>query len=143
MTTIRRCSVDDFDAILPLLQQLWPDKTIDSGASRRVFARGVDSSSQEYICATIDSKVVGFCSLVVKNNLWQEGYLGHIDELVVEESVRGRGIGRALLDHITQSARERGCKRIELDTAFHRKAAHQFYEDNGFHNRAYLFSKVL
>ena len=143
MAQIRRCTLGDFDAILPLLRQLWPDKSIDSEASRQVFAKGVDSPFQEYICAVIDTRVVGFCSLSIKNNLWLEGNLGHVDELIVDESVRGQGIGKHLLDHITGLARERGCKRLELDSAFHRMGAHRFYEEHGFENRAYLFSKVL
>jgi len=47
------------------------------------------------------------------------------------------------LNAIIAIAKERGCTRIELDSAFHRKEAHQFYERNGFGNRAYLFLEII
>ena len=43
-------------------------------------------------------QIVGFCSLTIKNNLWQAGNLGHIDELVVDEKYRGQRIGIQLID---------------------------------------------
>lgn len=143
MIQIRRCEVDDFERILPLLRQLWPNKKLNVESLRKVFVDGIYSPAQEYVCAEIGSTMVGFCSLVLKNNLWQEGNLGHIDELVVDGKHRGHGVGTQLLEYIVQVAKERGCRRVELDTAFHRKQAHQFYEQRGFENRAYLFSKVL
>ena len=143
MVEIRRCVEQDFDKILPLLQQLWPDQKLDEALLTKVFAQGVGSPSQVYLCATIPDRIVGFSSLVVKNNLWQAGPLGHIDELVVDSHYRGHGIGTQLLVRTIQLAKERGCRRVELDTGFHRKAAHRFYEQQGFENRAYLFSKVL
>jgi GNAT superfamily N-acetyltransferase len=56
---------------------------------------------------------------------------------------RGCGLGTQLLVEIVRCAKLRGCKRVELDSAFHREEAHQFYLRNGFENRAYLFSKSL
>ncbi len=48
-----------------------------------------------------------------------------------------------MIGSITQIAGDSKCKRIELDSAFHRKGAHRFYESLGYGNRAYLFSKQL
>jgi glucosamine-phosphate N-acetyltransferase len=90
-----------------------------------------------------NENVAGFCSLTIKNNLWQAGYLGHIDELVVSKGKRGLGIGSALLAAIIGIAKEVGCSRVELDSAFHRAEAHGFYEQQGFEKRAYLFSRSL
>jgi len=87
--------------------------------------------------------IIGFCSLTIKNNLWQAGNLGHIDELIVDDNYRGKGVGSKLMDEITRIAKENQCKRIELDSAFHRKEAHRFYENEGYENRAYLFSKEI
>jgi GNAT superfamily N-acetyltransferase len=143
MIAIRPCASEDFLQVLVLLEQLWPDKTLDAEALSRVYSRGLESSLQHYLCAVEDGNIAGFCSLSIKNNLWQAGYLAHIDELVVGKEKRGRGIGSALLNAIIQIAAEAGCSSVELDSAFHRSEAHRFYQKHGFENRAYLFSKSL
>lgn len=142
-STIRPCQPHDFDAVLSLLRQLWPDKQLDAGALREVFDRALQSDAQVYLCATDGDQVLGFVSLTVKNNLWQAANLGHIDELVVDEQHRGRGLGKKLLDAIIVQARQKNCARVELDSAFHRREAHSFYEKHHFANRAILFSKIL
>jgi GNAT superfamily N-acetyltransferase len=143
MAEIRECREEDFEQILPLLQQLWPAKTLNHDHLRVVYERGRRSDLQHYICAVESGRIAGFCSLTLKNNLWQEGYLAHVDELIVNHADRGRGIGSQLLEAIIAYAVERSCMRVELDTAFHRTEAHAFYERQGFENRAYLFSKLL
>jgi GNAT superfamily N-acetyltransferase len=40
----------------------------------------------------------------------------HIDFLWLDESLRGGGYGKQLLDHIEKTARENNCRGIQLDT---------------------------
>jgi len=143
MAVVRQCTSADFQQIFGLLKQLWRDKKLDPEALSRVYHRGLASDLQRYICAVDNETLVGFCSLTLKNNLWQAGYLGHIDELIVSKEKRGFGVGSALLTAIIGIAKEAGCSRVELDSAFHRSEAHKFYQQQGFENRAYLFSKPL
>jgi glucosamine-phosphate N-acetyltransferase len=140
---IRGCRKSDFASVMHLLQQLWPSQQLDASRLQTVFERALDSNLQLYLCGTEDDRIVGFVSLSIKNDLWQAANLGHVDELVVDESVRGAGLGTQLLNAIIAEAKGRGCARVELDSAFQRKKAHEFYERNGFENRAYLFSKPL
>lgn len=140
---IRSCAEEDFPFVFELLKQLWPGAQLDTEMLQRVYERALNSDKQKLIVGLIDGKIAGFCSLTVKNNLWLAGNLGHIDELIVDKRFRGRGIGKKLMDGIIKIARENDCKRVELDSAFHREDAHRFYEDLGFENRAYLFSKSI
>jgi len=144
MAEIRACIASDFEPIFSLLQQLWPDKTLCRERLQSVFDRALKSGEvQRYLCAVEDGRIAGFCSMTLKNNLWVEGWLAHLDELVVDHAARGRGIGGDLLQAMIKLAEECGCVRVELDSAFHRKEAHAFYERRGFENRAYLFSRKL
>jgi glucosamine-phosphate N-acetyltransferase len=140
MIQIREGTNADFDEVVFLLRQLWPDKAIDTQSLKTVYEQALLSKNQKYLCAVENNEVVGFGSLTINNNLWQEGNLGHIDEIIVDSNSRGQGIGRQLLSELINLAKEMKCKRIELDTAFHRKEAHRFYEQQGFEKRAYLFS---
>jgi len=140
---IRNCTAADIGRICELLAPLWPDIDVNTAEMRRCFERGLQSPNQKYICAVLDDEVVGFCSLNVKNSLWQQGFVGHVDELVVDEPHRRMGIGTALLRRMEEIAAETGCKRLELDSAHHRVEAHAFYESLRFQNRAMLFSKPI
>ena len=137
---IKPCQQNDFGAVFRLLRQLWPDKDLDVAALQKVYERGLSGNSQIYLCASNADDVVGFASLTIKNNLWQAAKVGHIDELIVDEKYRGCGLGTQLLEDIISQARQRGCARVELDSAFHRTKAHQFYERHGFENPGIPFS---
>jgi glucosamine-phosphate N-acetyltransferase len=140
---IDACREDDFEQVLVLLGQLWPDRSLDKKKLLRVFKQGLKSDMQRYICARAGTNVVGFASLTIKNNLWQQGYIGHIDELIVDKQYRGKSIGGKLLEHIVKLAKKKDCRRLELDSAFQRKKSHKFYERKGFENRGFIFSKKL
>jgi GNAT superfamily N-acetyltransferase len=140
---VRAPEPNDFDGIFLLLRQLWPDKALHRDELYTVFRKGLDDGREKYLVAICEGRIVGFASLTIKNNLWQEGNLGHVDELIVEMNYRGRGIGMLLLNRIIDLAKEQQCRRIELDSSFERSDAHDFYESHGFEKRAYLFSKIL
>jgi GNAT superfamily N-acetyltransferase len=140
---IRDCEPEDFEEVLPLLCQLWPDLELDPAVSREVFCRLLEAEECFVMCAVAGGRIVGFCDFNVRHSLWQQGRLAYVDELVVEESFRGRGIGAALLERAALMARDLGCARIELDSAFHRAEAHGFYDNQGWERRALLFSRNL
>lgn len=140
---IRFCKREDFSEIVHLLRQLWPNKELDVVGLQLVFERALISSNQKLTVAILDNRIVGYCSLTIKNNFWQAGYVGNVDELVVDAGFRKNGIGKILMVHAEELARQHQCKLIELDSSFHRKEAHRFYENIGFKSRAYLFTKPL
>lgn len=143
MIKIRDLTIDDLEGLIKLLEQLWIGKPIDRDAVKKVIEKGLKSDNQIYICATEDEKVVGYCSLTIKNNLWMSANLGNVDELVVDSDYRNRGIGKLLMNEIQKIAKRHGCKGLELDSAFHRTSAHEFYSKLGFEKRAYLFIKEI
>ncbi|MDR0734585.1 MAG: GNAT family N-acetyltransferase [Elusimicrobiota bacterium] len=140
---IRLCANDDYLPVFELLKQLWPDMELDYETLQVVYEKALKSDKQKLIVGLTAKKIIGFCSLTIRNNLWLAGNLGHIDELIVDKNFRGYGIGGKLMDEIIKIAKENNCKRIELDSAFHRKEAHKIYEHLGYENRAYLFSKII
>jgi GNAT superfamily N-acetyltransferase len=143
MTQIRECTAEDFDGVVVLLRQLWPDRLLDPSALRSAFAGALSSNGQHFLCAESDRKVVAFGSLTLKRSLWHAATIGYVDEMVVDESHRGRGIGSQLLEQLISWARDQGCSDIELDSALHRKDAHVFYEKRGFEKYAFLYSWAL
>lgn len=140
---IRNAQAQDFGELYPLFEQLWPNKPINRDELKKAFERGAESDNDELLCAVQDGRAVGFCAYAVVNNLWQEGQIGYIYALVVDETLRGKGVGSKLIGESLKNAKARGLKRMELDSGFHRERAHEFYEKLEFEKRAYLFSYVL
>jgi glucosamine-phosphate N-acetyltransferase len=141
--SIAQCAAADFDEVFSLLEQLWPNTSLDRDALRALFSDAIPAGSRVLLCARRDGKVVGFGSMTLKTHLWHGGLIAWVDELVVDLQCRGHGIGRRLLDRLVTRAREKGCRAMELDSAFHRIEAHAFYEKLGFEKRAFLFSKNI
>lgn len=141
--SIRKAVCEDFDGVYPLFQQLWQNKVLDKNALQVVFNRGVLSDTDELLCAELSGELIGFCSYAIVNNLWQEGYISYMYAMVVDEKHRGKGIGTRLIKESIADSKNKGLKRLELDSGFHRPQAHEFYEKLGFEKRAFLFSYIL
>jgi ribosomal protein S18 acetylase RimI-like enzyme len=56
----------------------------------------------------------------------------HIDDVVVDASARGRGIGEALTAEAIRLARELGAEQVDLTSAPQREAANRLYRRLGF-----------
>ena len=66
-----------------------------------------------------------------------------IVNLIVDETYRGQGVGKELLNYFEQIAAENGCVCIEVDSNKKRKNAHRFYIREGFAFNHYKFTKEL
>ena len=58
-----------------------------------------------------------------------------LDEVVVDEAARGRGVGEALVNAALDVARARGAQIAELQSGVHREAANRLYPRMGFKQR--------
>jgi GNAT superfamily N-acetyltransferase len=61
------------------------------------------------------------------------GHILYIDDLVAAPSARGSGFGTTLLRRLQETAKDRGCDAVHLDTGYQRHLAHRAYLHNGFH----------
>ena len=73
-------------------------------------------------------------------------YCGHIlsiDDLVTDEAMRSKGLGKALLEWLSREAQRLGCGQVHLDSGLHRLDAHRFYERESFKKTAFHFAARL
>ena len=140
---IRESKSDDFAEVLLLLKQLWPGREINQMALHESFLKSFELSGHIIRVACTADKVVGICSLSIRNNLKAEGPLANIDELVVEESMRSQEIGKLLLEDAEAIAKKEGCKSLGLESSFHREDAHRFYIKNGYGKQGYYIIRNL
>ena len=65
-----------------------------------------------------------------------------IEDVIVKEGVKGKGIGRRLMESLNEFARTKNCAYAILVSSDFRKNAHQFYEKVGFTDSVRGFRKV-
>lgn len=91
--------------------------------------------------AKLDGLVVGCISLHVLPLFHAKGNMGRITSLVVDESHRGKKIGRSLVAEAERWFKESGCIKIEVTSGSKRIEAHRFYEKFGYAEDGKRFSK--
>jgi ribosomal protein S18 acetylase RimI-like enzyme len=79
-----------------------------------------------------EGDAVGVCQLRFRLSVWTGVDDCWLEDLYVTDSARSGGHGRELVDAAFESARARGCKRIELDVNEQNADALRFYESLGF-----------
>jgi GNAT superfamily N-acetyltransferase len=79
---------------------------------------------------------VGVCQLRYRLSVWTASQDCWLEDLFVEESTRGSGVGAALIEAALAQARKRGCRRVELDTNETNERALALYHRFGFSERS-------
>jgi GNAT superfamily N-acetyltransferase len=122
----------------PVHRQLRPYLERDYVAQmQRVIAGGGE------LCVAMDGgRVAGLAVFRVHENT-SEGRHLYVDDLVTDEALRSKGVGKALLEFLSLLARERACKSVTLDSGTQRERAHAFYFREGFTIRSFHFVKPL
>ena len=144
MMIIRRAEEKDIDQILKLLSQvlevhyeLRPDLYI-SGTTKYTkdeLEQIIDDEKKPIFVSVEDDKVLGyvFCEIddFPKRNAMVAYKSLYIDDLCVDESERGKGIGKQLFEYAKEFAKESGCLEIELHVWEGNDSAKNFYERMG------------
>ncbi len=74
----------------------------------------------------------GFAQVRFRLSVWTGAEDAWLEDLFVEESARGEGYGRMLVEASVERARARGCGRIQLDVNEANTGALKLYESCGF-----------
>ena len=96
------------------------ESLLHSGSSTLLVARSPDSGGP----------IVGVACLGVYRVL--TGLRAVIEDVVVDESVRGKGIGEALVQRLLDLARGKGVRGVSLTSNTNRRAANRLYVRVGF-----------
>jgi ribosomal protein S18 acetylase RimI-like enzyme len=138
--TIRDARADDGPAIASLLGQLGHEtepRAVPPRLERLVIV------GDRVVVAVIDNEVVGLAQLHASPTIEHERPAAKISALVVDESHRGEGIGRALVEAMEAEARARRCVLLFLTTAARREDAQAFYRRVGLEETGTRFTKTL
>ena len=126
---------DEADAVARLLIAFrdWydrdepPDATFHNGVRQLI-----ERDDTEDLLAAAGDEPGGVCQLRYRYGVWMAAEDCWLEDLVVRDADRGRGLGRVLVECAVERARERGCGRIELDVSESNRGAWALYERVGF-----------
>ena len=89
-------------------------------------------NSPDFLCfvADVDTKIVGIALTYTRFSTWK-GRVLHLEDLIVSESMRGLGIGSALLDKVVLHAADLAVKRVCCEVIDWNTDAIKFYKAKG------------
>jgi predicted N-acetyltransferase YhbS len=144
---IRLAEEKDIPSILELYRELTiTTSQVEQSRSpsladyRKVFAEIQSDPRQELLVVEDRGDVVGTIVLLVVPNLSHNATpWALLENLIVTEARRGRGLGKMLLEHAVGRARQLECHMVELCSDLRRKEAHNLYRSMGFEAQAHCF----
>lgn len=130
---IREATEADLPQLAELYRQLDPVTSIDGERLHTIFSRLREYPHYRVYVATEAGRMLGTYALLIMHTLGSRlAPAGIVEDVVVDESARGGGIGRAMMLDAMQRCRDAGCYKIVLSSNDERQAAHRFYESLGF-----------
>lgn len=122
------------DELLAAMKRLVPQlSNSNSPPDRAALEEIVASDSSILLAAFIDREIVGSLTLVVFSI--PTGKRAWIEDVVVDEKCRNKGIGEALNQDAIKIARQLGAKTVDLTSRPSRESANRLYKRLGFLQR--------
>jgi ribosomal protein S18 acetylase RimI-like enzyme len=126
---------EPFDGLVPavgaLVRQLSRSSPEPSTAEVEEIVRS--PACHLLLARDADGAIVGMLTLAVFRI--PTGLRAWIEDVVVDEAARGRGVGAALTDAAIKIANQRGARTVDLTSRPSREAANRLYQRLGFVQR--------
>jgi ribosomal protein S18 acetylase RimI-like enzyme len=126
--------IESVSALIAAFRSWWGKDEPTLEQIRATTAVLIDDPNTEFLLAAPGdgTPAAGVCQLRYRLSVWTGAYDCWLEDLYVDESARGTGLGRALVQAAVERAAARGCRRMELDVNEQNSAALAFYEQMGF-----------
>lgn len=117
-----------------------------SGSTAAIFRERITAmhaqGNYRCIAAYLDDRLVGAAGFWIGTQLWCGKYV-EADHVVVDATLRSRGIGAALMAWIEAEGERAGCAVIRIAMVLGKERTHQFYARNGYFDDGLLMVKAL
>ena len=133
--SIEKSDIEDVFLLLNQLKKL-DINSIDRKKAWKDFQCNTSSNS---VVGIYQGMVVAYGSIVIENKIRGE-VAGHIEDIVVDEKVKGKMLGTQLVKKLIKVGKAKGCYRISL---FCDKKLVKFYERNGFKVNNVMMKKFI
>jgi len=136
---IRKVRTHDFDGMFELVEQFATSFRPERSAFETAASVLIGQDEAWLGVAESSGRLVGYCLGFDHMTFYANGRVSWIEEIMVVESCRRQGVGRALVTEFETWARSRGSKLVGLAT---RRAA-PFYDALGYEASATYYRRIL
>jgi GNAT superfamily N-acetyltransferase len=118
--------------------------TLAPGATDVAWARFHDPAESMFLLgAYVDGKLTGIVQFLYHRSTWTPGNYCYLQDLFVDDSARGLGLGRKLIEAVYAAAKAAGCSRVHWLTQNGNATARLLYDriadNSGFMQYRKLF----
>lgn len=133
MVEIKRLTeykIETAEAMRGLLVQLSRSGKDKGEIPEQWFLDVINSPWHDVLLAVEGEEILGMCSLsiIMGAGVGKNSYL---EDFVVSEAARGKGVGGMLWDAMLEWGKEKGVKRMEFTCGHGREVAQEFYKSHG------------
>ena len=130
---------DELFDLLELYKQLHPSIDMFSDfpktSANRIWNQ-IERDRVKYFIAKDEGKIIAACFIAIIPNLTYRGKsIGLIENVIVDEKYRRKGIGQRIMELALKHAKEKRCYKVILQSGMQRTDAHKFYEKLGFNDK--------
>lgn len=128
---IKQITDEVFEGLQNILPQLSP--SLACIPDKNHLENVIKSESITLFIAKYDGKIVGTLTLAIyPTPLTRKAW---IEDVVTDNAIRGKGIGKLLIEAALEYAQKLGIEKVDLTSSNDRIAAHGLYKKTGFEKR--------
>jgi GNAT superfamily N-acetyltransferase len=128
---IRMAAPRDYAQWLPLWRgyQAFYEADIADEVTELTWRRFLDPDEPMHCAlAEVDGKLVGMVHYIYHRSCWTKGDYCYLQDLFASREARGKGVGRALIEHVYAAALAAGASRVHWLTQESNHTAMQLYD---------------
>jgi ribosomal protein S18 acetylase RimI-like enzyme len=129
---IRDVKQEDLVSVLQLIQELADFEKASDEVKVTIEELSSDFQNNLFNCLVAEgnSEIVGIALFYNRYSTWK-GKTIHLEDLIVTQSHRGKGVGKSLLDAIVAKAKSEKLRRVEWNVLDWNTPAIEFYKNVG------------
>ncbi len=139
MIKIRKASEKDSEQVFHLACALATSFKVDRKAFEHSYMICIAEEHSLVLVAESNDKIIGYLLGYDHYGFFSNGRITGVEELFVTPEYRTKGVGKLLMNHSEEWARERGASLVIVVT----RRASSFYTRIGYEESATYFRKIL
>jgi GNAT superfamily N-acetyltransferase len=130
-TTIRRAAKEDCPRLLELIQELATYERAPGDVTVTLDHFTESGFGEQPVwwafVAEVDKRIVGFALYYIRYSTWK-GQAMYLEDILITNEMRGKGIGKLLFDRLIEEARDKKFNRIIWQVLDWNEPAINFYK---------------